>query len=195
MERASSLPVTTSSSVSSGSATPAEPSPVKGHAHQRVVVIEGTQPRWAGATILPERVSAHGVISAFEPESKVAALDPALREKIGFIRPRGPIDNWINKRKEWDARFPKELAKFRSVREADYARAKATGFLTRSLQSESPPRCALVALSDFELAYKVAKSVDAPCGKGKHAVALWAKLAERNGTRIARVLRVEGALS
>ncbi|KAL1413170.1 hypothetical protein Q8F55_000920 [Vanrija albida] len=170
MERAASSPAMTSSSSSSSAPEMKE--------HQRYLVVEGTAPKWAGGTILAERVSAHGVISAFEPASQVAALDPALREIIGYIRPGGPILNWITKRREWDARWPRELAHFRQIREADWARASASGFLTRSLQGESPPRCALAALSDPELAHKVARSVDAPQGKGKHAVALWAALAE-----------------
>ncbi|TXT16021.1 hypothetical protein VHUM_00524 [Vanrija humicola] len=177
MQRVASSPAMSSSS-SASALSSSEPAPKE---HQRFVVVEGTHPKWAGGTIIAERVSAHGVISAFEPASQVAALNPALRDGIGYIGPRGPIQNWINKRKEWDERWPKELAEFHEVREKDWARASTTGFLTRALQGEEPPRCALAALSDFELAYKVAKSVDAPSGKGKHAVAMWARLAEHNG--------------
>lgn len=146
--------------------------------------VRGVEPR-SSAPIVAERVSTHGRITPMEPDSEVQALDPKLRTRVGRIRSDGPIGRWLEKRAQWDARWPDRLAKYRDIRARDRAQAEKQGFLTGTLQGEHPPPSALAGMANPELARKVGKSVDEPTSKTTVPVLLWSSLASKRDAEAA----------
>ncbi|ODN78492.1 hypothetical protein L202_04123 [Cryptococcus amylolentus CBS 6039] len=125
-----------------------------------VVTVNGTEPLFGNVNIVPERVSTHGNIRPFEDIAAVPALQPGLREHIGRVHGEGAVQKWLNKRADWDKKYSRDLAKWRKLRTEDRAKAEKDGFLTRDLQGENPPMCAVAGLWDEKLAGDVARSVD-----------------------------------
>lgn len=146
--------------------------------------VRGVEPR-SSAPIVAERVSLHGKITPMEPDAEVQALNPKLRDRVGRIRSDGPIGRWLEKRAQWDARWPDRLAKYRDIRTRDRAQAEKQGFLTGTLQGEHPPPSALAGMADPELARKVGKSVDEPTSKTTVPVLLWSTLASKKDAEAA----------
>jgi hypothetical protein len=113
-----------------------------------------------------------------EGEADIAALNMAPGH-VGRVHIAGPVSKWLETRSKYESKYAKELNRFRRIREEDYAVAEKEGYLTRSLQGEQPPQCAMVSWHDSGLARKVAAPVDEPTGKNNMAVGLWSKLSAK----------------
>ena len=144
-----------------------------------VVTVRGAEPTFGPRSIVSERVSTHGRIRPFEPIEEVPALHPDLRERIGQVHGDGAIQKWLEKRTEWDRTYASQLSKWRKVRLEDRARAEVEGFLTRDLQGERPPLCALVGWYDQKLARGVGKSVDEVNTRTSGAMAMWMRMSSK----------------
>lgn len=148
------------------------------HAPLDIIKVRGVEPQFRGRTIVAERVSTHGRISAFEPDSQVPSLDPSLRNKIGRVGGNGPIGTWLVRRHEWDTKYHAPLQHWRDSHIEDRAYAERVGFLTRDLQGEKPPLSAMVGIADREMARTVAMTVDEPVAKTSTVLVFWTKLNE-----------------
>lgn len=170
-----------SPSASSSSASNDQPGhsggTVNGGKGERITVA-GSLPSFGAAHIIRQRVSCHGYIREMELENEIPALNMP-RNHIGRVHIAGPVSKWLETRQKYESKHPKDLEKFRRIKAEDYARAEKEGFLTRQLQGERPPQCALASWYDLELARKVAKSVDEPTSKSNAAMGLWAKLSAK----------------
>ena len=142
------------------------------------VTVAGSLPSFGAAHIVRQRVSCHGYIRDMELENEIPALNMP-KNHVGRVHIAGPVSKWLETRQKYEAKHPKDLEKFRRIKAEDYAAAEREGFLTRALQGERPPQCALASWYDLDLARKVAKSVDEPVAKSNAAVGLWAKLSAR----------------
>lgn len=168
-----------SESASSSSASadhPGTPGGSSGKAEK--VTVLGSIPPFGAAHIVRQRVSCHGHIREMELENEIPALNMP-REHVGQVHIAGPVSKWLETRKKYETKHPKDLEKFRKIKADDYAIAEKEGFLTRALHGERPPQCALASWYDRELARKVAKSVDEPAGKSNAAMGMWAKMSAK----------------
>lgn len=75
-----------------------------------------------------------------------------------------------------DKKYGKLGAKLRQQKEEEYERAKHTGFLTKNMQGERPPRSSIVCFSDPTLAMKCARAQSSYGRTENTANAIWAKL-------------------
>ncbi|KAK1923735.1 hypothetical protein DB88DRAFT_511274 [Papiliotrema laurentii] len=144
-----------------------------------IVTVSGSEPPVGPDNIISERVSTHGKIRPFEPIHAVPALDPNLRESIGQVHSEGAIKKWLAKRAEWDAKYSRELAKWREIKQNDRRLAEENGFLTRDLQGDRPPLGSLAGVYDRDLARQIGKSVDEVSKKTSGAMLLWYKLSTK----------------
>ena len=145
---------------------------------ERITVL-GALPAFDPSThMIRQRVSCHGYIRPMEGEADIAALNMAPGH-VGRVHIAGPVSKWLETRSKYESKYAKELNRFRRIREEDYAIAEKEGYLTRSLQGEQPPQCAMVSWHDSGLARKVAAPVDEPTGKNNMAVGLWSKLSAK----------------
>lgn len=167
-----------SESASSSSASVDHPCVANRSATADRVTVAGSVPPFGASHIVRQRVSCHGHIREMELESEIPALNMP-RNHVGMVHIAGPVSKWLETRKRYEEKHPKDLEKFRKIKADDYARAEQEGFLTRALQGERPPQCALASWFDLDLARKVAKSVDEPAGKSNPAMGLWAKLSAK----------------
>nr|XP_019009141.1 lipase/esterase [Kwoniella pini CBS 10737]OCF47922.1 lipase/esterase [Kwoniella pini CBS 10737] len=146
--------------------------PIKG-----IVTVSGSEPLFSTSNIVSERISTHGKIRDFEPVEEIPALNPNLKEEIGQIHGGGAIQKWLNKRKEWDLKYSKDLKKWKEIKEKDRKLSEKNGFLTRNLFNEKPPLCSLAGIYDLDLAKKIGQSVDGgPSGKQSGFVGMWMKM-------------------
>ena len=144
-----------------------------------VVTVRGVEPLFGSQHIVAESVSTHGHIRPFEAVEAIPALDPALRDHIGQVHADGAIQKWLAKRAVWDEKYAKQLEKWRKIRLTDRQKAEAGGFLTRDLQGERPPLCALVGLWDEKLAREVGKSVDGVKRESSMGVMWWMNISSK----------------
>lgn len=120
-------------------------------------------------SMIRHRVSPHGVRRPMESTQSITCLNLDA-DSIGHIKAGGPILKWIQKRKEWDRKYSKELKYWRELREADREIAEASGFFeSRFKEPENrPPLCSVAGVWDPKLAKKMMQSVDlVSSGKGK----------------------------
>jgi hypothetical protein len=148
-----------------------------------IVTVSGSEPPVGPDNIISERVSTHGKIRPFEPIHAVPALDPNLRESIGQVHSEGAIKKWLAKRAEWDAKYSRELAKWREIKQNDRRLAEENGFLTRDLHGDRPPLGSLAGVYDRDLARQIGKSVDEVSKKTSGAMLLWYKMSTKVGPR------------
>jgi hypothetical protein len=165
-----------STSSSESTSTSPNDTAVKG-----TVSVTGTEPPIPSSTnIIAERVSTHGHIRPFEDTSQVIALSHDIHDTIGQVHPDGAIQRWLAKRGEWDEKYKKELSKFREIKLEDRRMAEKWGFLTRELEGERVPMCAVVGWWDLERAKEVGRSVDGePTKKGSGMMSMWSKMSSK----------------
>lgn len=146
---------------------------------EKMIRVRGAAPQWGPRSIVAQRVSTRGLISPMESDDKISCLAPELRDRIGRLYDNAALREWLAKRAEWDSKYRKELEHYRAIRKADREAAEKRGFLTGRLGGERVPLCALVGLSDPEMARKVGKSVDEPTHKTSVPVLLWLAAGEK----------------
>lgn len=153
-----------------------------GHSDRPVrekITVLGALPAFDPAThMIRQRVSCHGYLREMEDEALIPALNMTPGH-VGRVHIAGPVSKWLETRTKYESKYTKDMNKFRRIREDDYAIAEKQGFLTRSLQGEQPPQCAMVSWHDPALARKVAASVDEPTGKNNMAVEMWSKMSAK----------------
>ena len=148
-----------------------------GNADDRITV-SGSLPSFGQGNIIRERVSTRGFTRSMEPEEQMGALTMSP-EHIGRVHMAGPISKWLSTRNDFERRYPKDLAKFRKIKADDYEKACQYGFLTRNLQGENPPQCALASWHDVDLARQAGRSVDEPMTKSSTAMLLYMKISQK----------------
>lgn len=70
--------------------------------------------------MIRQRVDRHGHIYPLESPSSLPALQMTANE-IGVIKP-GPVERWLNAKKEWDTKFAREKRKIQKLRIKDMAK-------------------------------------------------------------------------
>ncbi|KAL8286505.1 hypothetical protein RQP46_004522 [Phenoliferia psychrophenolica] len=159
-----------------------------------LVTVTGHEPSFVNHMVR-ERVSPAGRIRAMEaPELLPGCTMP--RDEIGILH-LGPVTKWKTQRAEWDARYAKEHAKFRAIRDENERRVlQEGGFLEGKLKfdkGENPPLCALARFWDQKLALEVGESVDEVGKKVNAALAMWARVSSQPDEQIAGPKQVEEA--
>lgn len=159
-----------------------------------LVTVTGTEPHFVGHMVR-ERVSPAGRIRSMEaPELLPGCTMP--RDEIGVVHIK-PITKWEAKRKEFDTKYAKDLAKFRAIREEDERRTEQQGgFLggrLRRNKGENPPLCALARWWDEKKALEAGESVDDVGKKVNAALAMWARVSAMPDEDVAGGKKLEEA--
>jgi len=139
---------------------------------------QGAEPCASGGMVR-QRVSLKGFVRQLEPASELDGCTmPA--EAIGRLH-AGPVRKWLAQRREWDDRFGKELAHFRALKEADWAQARAAGYLAGQFEGERPPLGSVAGWADERLAKEAARSVDEVGQKtgATMALGMWSGISAR----------------
>ncbi|GAA5912516.1 uncharacterized protein JCM6883_005928 [Sporobolomyces salmoneus] len=154
--------------------------PVLANYLDEVIKVTGRLPPFDSNHMIRQRVSNKGKTRPLEPASELPGcrMNP---EHIGKVH-AGPVRKWLNKRKEWDVKYEKDLEKWRIVKGNDRTKAQEEGFLLGQFKGENPPLCALAGFSDPELAQQAGESVDEVVGKkssASMALAFWSKVSSK----------------
>ncbi|GAA5921242.1 hypothetical protein JCM3775_002955 [Rhodotorula graminis] len=139
---------------------------------------EGAEPCASGGMVR-QRVSLKGFVRPLEPAAELDGCTmPA--EAIGRLH-AGPVRKWLAQRREWDERYAKELAHFRALKEADWDKARATGYLAGQFKGERPPLGSVAGWADERLAKEAARSVDEVGQKtgATMALGMWSGISAR----------------
>lgn len=157
--------------------------PARTTKRQRTISVAGVEPGFTNS-IIRERVSVRGQIRAMEPVEEVPALN-VPRDSVGRITPDGPIRRWLERRREWDARYTDELVEFRKIRTKDRRKAEKVGYLSREFADENPPLSAVAGVYDQKMAWEMVKGQDSSAGmdgqreRASLGVLLWSKLSAK----------------
>lgn len=143
------------------------------------ITVSGSMPSFGPGNIIRQRVSTHGHVRPMEREEDIAALNIAS-DHIGRVHMAGPINKWLATRHHFEYRYRKDLEKFRKIKADDFALARQNGFLTRKLQGENPPQCALASWYDLDLAREAGRSVDEPVSKSNAAMILYMRMSQKH---------------
>ncbi|BGP38265.1 hypothetical protein JCM10450v2_002207 [Rhodotorula kratochvilovae] len=152
----------------------------------------GAEPLASGSMIR-QRVSLHGFLRPLEPPAELPGC--TMRpDDIGRLHAI-PVRKWLAQRREWDERYAKELAHFRELKGADWARAREGGYLLGQFEGERPPLGSVAGWWDEKLAKEAARSVDEVGEKTSATMALsmWSGISARPDEEVAGEHKVKEA--